>query len=126
MGFINKLLAKGPGGPLSVAKAMLKAYNVCRSLNPEMTQTEVFREVMVSRYSVIRKMPSTKIESAVLLANSIGDLIAIVIFNDIPMAFSSDMFYHTLEALEKFYMQNAPDEIETVIRAPSIIRAWCS
>lgn len=121
MGFLEKLLSKGPGGPASTAKAMLQSYNICRSLNPDIPQTEAFRQVLQSRYSVIRKLDEIEINVAALSAESIGDLITMVLYVDNPISFSRQFLNATFCELEKFYMKNAPEELESLTRVPSMI-----
>jgi len=126
MGFINKLLSKCPGGPASTAKTMLRSYNLFRCANPDMPETDIYRDLLRTRYAVFRKMTHIQIENAAILAESIGDLISIVIFHDTPMSFSRDMIGYTLEELDRFYMQHAPEERSSLERSFSVIRAWCS
>lgn len=121
MGIIGRLLTKGPGGPVSIAKAILTAYNVCRSVNPDLSQPNVFRQVLQSRYAVIRKLDGREIDVAALSAQSIGDIITIVIQLEVPVAFERHILDDTFFELEKFYMKNAPDELESLTRVPSMI-----
>jgi hypothetical protein len=122
MGIIGRLLTKGPGGPVSIAKTMLKSYNICRAINPGISDTEAFRQVVLSRYVAIKKLSPIEIDVISLSVESIGDIITIIIYIEVPVAFGRDMLDDTFCELEKFYIRNAPDELESLTRVPNMIR----
>jgi len=43
VGFLQKLISKGPGGPASVAKTMLKAHNTIVAINPGASDREALK-----------------------------------------------------------------------------------
>ena len=123
MGIIGKLLTLGPGGPVSIAKTVLKSYNVCRAINVGISDCDAFREVIGSRYTFVKKLNKKAIDVAAISAESIGDVITMIIYIEIPVAFSADMLGHTLSELNKFYCKNAPDEVDSLTRIPVMIKA---
>lgn len=122
MGFFSKLIVKGPGGPASIAKTMLRAYNTCRALHPGVDHDDIMKSTLLSRYTVTRKMTSGEMEYCLEISKSIGDLIGLVIYAELPMAFSRDFFEDTLQELEKFYTATVPEELDSIYSIPTNIK----
>jgi len=62
MGFMDKILRNMPGGPKSIAKSMLRAYNLYLMANPNCEKEEARRYCVETRYKVMKILTQEQIE----------------------------------------------------------------
>lgn len=62
MAFFEKLKKRIPGGPVSVAKTMLKAFRQYKRLNPDCSREDAFRYTVESRYKILKSVNRERME----------------------------------------------------------------
>lgn len=77
MGFFEKLLRKGPGSPISIAKTVLNAYNRIYENSPLASKEEALRFAIESRYRIIQALKQDEIEDILKISNNLADLVSI-------------------------------------------------
>ncbi len=122
MGFIHKLISKGPGGPAKTAESLIKSFNVCMTIHNGISEQQGYNAILTSRYGTIKKMNRREIEFCSNTAKSIGDIIVFAIYAENPPSFSSDFYPHTIDELAKTYVKWAPQELESLSRIPTILK----
>jgi hypothetical protein len=112
MSFFDKLLRKTPGGPISVAETLLRAYKKYQAENPQGSKEDALRYVLETRYRIIKSMSSEKMESILEEANALGHLTFLVVTHDYSVAAKPMFMKQTVLDLYKFFQVNAPEELE--------------
>ena len=62
MTFFDKMKKRIPGGSVSVAKTMLKAFRQYKRLNPDCSREDAFRYTVESRYKILKSVNKERIE----------------------------------------------------------------
>jgi hypothetical protein len=118
MGLFDKLAKYIPGGPVSIAKTMLRAFNHYKEKNPNSTRDEALRYAIESRYQIVNVMNKEEIESCLKRTKYLGDLVFCVIEKENPVALSEHYEDRTINDLYEFFKKNALEEIGSDL-------AWC-
>jgi hypothetical protein len=119
MSLFDKLAKYIPGGPISIAKTMLRAFNLFKEENPNSMRDEGLRYAIESRYQIVKAMNSSEIESCLKSSKCLGDLVLCVIEKENPVALSEHYENRTIIDLYEFFKKNAPEEIGSTLQ-------WCS
>jgi len=114
MGLFDKLMKYVPGGPVSIAKTMLRAHNRYKELNYNATRDEALRYAIESRYQIIKVMNKDEIESCLKHSSFLGDLVLCVIEKEIPAFLSGQIEDKTINDLYNFFKENAQKEIGSI------------
>jgi len=112
MSFFDKLLRKIPGGSISVAETLLRAYKKYQAENPQGSKKDALRYVLETRYRIIKSMSSEEMESILEEADSLGHLTFLVVAHDNPVAAKPMFMKQTVLDLYGFFQVNAPEELK--------------
>jgi len=111
MGFLDKIVRNMPGGPLSIAKSMLRAYNIYLRANPGCPKEDARRYCIETRYKVIKILNQDEIEKILTdTPPDLGILVYACIRRENPAAFEYPFTTKTLDDLCSFFTKNVPEE----------------
>jgi hypothetical protein len=111
MGFFDKFLIKTvPGGPVSLAKAVLRAFNRFKEYNPFASKDEALRYAIESRCQIIKVMNLDEIEYGLEKNKNLCDLVLYIIEKENPATF--DLFEEkTIKELYSFFKKHLSSEL---------------
>lgn len=110
MGFLDKIIRNMPGGPRSIAKSMLTAYNLYLKTNPNGRKEDARRYCIETRYKVIKILKQDEIEKYLAEAPDLGSLVYMCLRRENPQAFEYPFATNTLKDLYRYFNENAPEE----------------
>jgi hypothetical protein len=110
MGFLDKIRRNMPGSPRSIAKSMLRAYNLYLRANPNCEKEEARRFCVETRYKVIKILTQAEIEKYLSESPDLGSLVYTCMRKEHPPAFKYPFAMETLDDLCTFFRDNAPEE----------------
>ena len=112
MGLLDKLLKRMPGGPLSVANNLLTHYNKIKKNPLNLSEKEIFSELLRSRYVIFKTMSLSQIDEVLETSDNLISITFDVLSAENPAAMQTPYFQDTFNDVCKFYRENSPIEYE--------------
>jgi hypothetical protein len=109
MGLLNWLTQKGPGSPVSVAKAMHKAFLAAQSYG--WSREDCLCYAIETRYKVLKTVSKERIQELLNEADSLGILVFLCIGEENPTACSHPYMKETVISLHEYFIKYEPSEI---------------
>lgn len=110
MGLLDKIARNMPGSPRSIAKSMLRAYNLYLMANPNCEKEEARRYCVETRYKVMKILTQEQIEKCLSESYDLGSLVYTCMKIEHPPALKYPFAMDTLDDLCTFFRENAPEE----------------
>ena len=88
MGLFGNILRKMPGSPVSAAKTMNKIFNGIISNKPDCDRQAAFRQILETRYQVMKTMSQSEIDMCLYYCSDLGEVVFWALSKENPVATS--------------------------------------